>query len=383
MKRIITAIVSGVVAVSMLLATVCADTGTGGSYKDVKTTDWYAEAVNRLSTMNIVNGMADGSFNPQGEVTRAQFVKMLVQAMEYKKIDSLSFEDLKPFKSSKPHWASVYVETALRNGVIVKSEIGDDFYPDVPLARKDMAMMMFRALELELSEGANPFVDITEVDGYFTKLYEEYLIRGTVKAGKVMFEPEGLTTRAQAAVIISRMIDYKADPEGYKARMKAEDDYITLVARIKAGNYTEEDLVAKSTIELEKQKGDKEYIPEPILKVEYKPHKSIHARITLLNYRDYNIDFMIKMNCLNYLDINTDKYNSLVGLQTVKRNDWKDAQRAGRAVLFDIPERNGKFVGNTCEYFSYNFESGTVFNFKVSYKRSNREKAFGYSVTIQ
>lgn len=383
MKRIMSLIAAGLVAFSALMSPVCADKGVTGRYRDVKETDWYAEAVNRLSAANIVNGMADGSFNPQGEVTRAQFVKMLVQAMEYKKIDSLSFEDLKPFASSRPHWASVYIETALRSGVIVKAEIGDNFYPDVPLTRKDMGMMMFRALKLEPSTGANPFADLAEANDSLTRLYEEYLIRGNIIGGKRLYKPEGLTTRAEAATIISRMVDYKADPEGYKARMKAEEDYLALVARIKAGNYTEEDLIAKSTIELEKQKVDKEYIPEPILKVEHNPTKGTHAEITLLNYQDYNSDFMIKMHCTNYQDINTYRYSGLMGLQTVKTNDWKEAQRAGKAALFAIPKSNGKFVGNTCEYFSYNFKPGTVFDFKITYKRGSLEKAFDYSVTIQ
>lgn len=382
MKRIMSLIAAGLVAFSVLMSPVCADKGAAGRYRDIKDGDWYAEAVDRLSGMNIVNGMAEGSFNPQGEVTRAQFVKMLVQAMEYKKIDSLSFEDLKPFKTSKPHWASVYIETALRNGVIVKAEIEDNFYPDVPLARKDMGMMMFRTLKLEQSTGANPFEDLTEANGCFTRLYEEYLVRGTVIGGKRLYKPEGLTTRAEAAVIISRMMDYKTDPEGYKARMKAEEDYIALVARIKAGNYTEEDLIAKSIIELEKQKADKEYIPEPILKVGYKTSITTHAEITLLNYRDYNSDFMIKGLCTNYPDINTMRTNSLVGLKTIKQGRWLTPEEANICIVY-IPEWNGKFVGNTCEYFQYNFKPGTVFDFKITYKRDNLEKAFDYSVTIQ
>ena len=167
---------------------------------------------------------------------------------------------MKPFKSSKPHWASVYVETALRNGVIVKSEIGDNFYPDVPLERKDMAMMMFRALELELSKGANPFVDITEADGYFTKLYEEYLIRGTIKTGKVMFELEGLTTRAQAAVIISRMLEYKADPQSFVENAAREERWAN-------GTQTPEDIAAKRAEEIAKAKADPNYIIEPQIRI--------------------------------------------------------------------------------------------------------------------
>lgn len=192
------------------------------SYKDVKESDWFAEAIGKLNALKIIDGLPDGSFNSQGDVTRAQFLKMLVQAMEYKKIDSVSFIDLKPYPSSKPHWASVYIETALRNGVIIKAEEGDRFFPDVPISREDMVMMMFRALKLEPSDGPNPYYDLAEPNGCFTKLYEEYLVRGIPMNGKIIFNPTGVTTRAQAAVIIARMVEYKEDTEGFKAKMEAE-----------------------------------------------------------------------------------------------------------------------------------------------------------------
>ncbi len=350
-------------------------------FKDIKSTDWYAERVGKLNQLQILDGY-NGKFEPAALVTRAQFVKMLVQAMGYKRIDSISFEDIKPLEHGKAHWAAVYIETALRNGVISLDELGGKFYPEVPLIRKDMFMMMFKALKLQLSIGENPFFDV-ESNGAFTKLYEEYLVRGVLDGDKRLFMPSAHTTRAEAAVVISRMLEYKEDSVGFVARMATEDSYKELAARIKAGNYTEEDLIAKSKIELEKQKTDETYIPEPILKVEHVSDATLHVRMRLLNYRDYNSDFMIKMHCTNYPDINTIRTNSNIGLQTIAQNEWKEAQRAGRAVLFDIVEWNGKFTGKTCEYFQYNFKSGTVFNFIAAYKVDNTEKSFDYSVTIK
>jgi len=84
----------------LIIAFVLAGYVSAAGFKDIKETDWFAEAVGKLSELDIVNGLPDGSFNPQGEVTRAQFIKMLVQAMEYKKIDSVSFEALRPDRAS-------------------------------------------------------------------------------------------------------------------------------------------------------------------------------------------------------------------------------------------------------------------------------------------
>ncbi len=191
-------------------------------FKDVKESDWFAEYVGKLNSLMIIDGMPDGTFNPKGTVTRAQFVKMLVQAMGYKKVDSISFDDIKPLEHGRAHWASVYVETALRNGVISLDELGGKFFPEAPITRKDMFMMMYKALQLQPSAGENPFFD-TESNGVFTKLFEEYLARGVLDGEKRLFRPGSHSTRAEAAVVIARMLEYKADPSGFVAKMEKQE----------------------------------------------------------------------------------------------------------------------------------------------------------------
>lgn len=271
------------------------------NFKDISN-HWAAVSINKLAEKKIVNGMPNGNFNPEGELTRAQFVKMIVQAMNYKKIDSVSFNDLKPFPTSKPHWASVFIETAMRNGVIVKDEIGENFYPDVPLTRKDMAMMMLRTLKLQPSKADNPFVDLTEANGSLTRLYEEYLIRGSIISGKRLFNPEALSTRAEAAVIIYRMIDYKADPVKFKDTAAREE-------RFTNGTQTAEDIAAKRKAEIAKAKADSNYIMEPIITVEtngeYKDYRWFELYFENYDdYYDYSDDTKWKLECTNYKQLN-------------------------------------------------------------------------------
>ena len=243
---------------------------------------------------------ASVSFNPQEEVTRAQFVEMLVQAMEYKRIDSVSFIDIKPYPASKPHWASVYIETALRNGVIIKAEEGDRFYPDAPITRKDMVMMICRALKLNPSDRPNPYFDLEESNGYFTKAYEEYLVRGIPMNGKIIFNPTGVTTRAQAAVIISRLVNYKEDPAGFTAKAAMEE-------RLENGTATAEDIALKRELEIEKAKADPNYIMEPIITVEqngeYKDYRWFELYFE--NETDYSDDTVWNLECVNYEQLNT------------------------------------------------------------------------------
>ncbi|MBR5518859.1 MAG: InlB B-repeat-containing protein, partial [Clostridia bacterium] len=51
-------------------------------YTDVKSTDWYYEAVNTLTEKGIVSGDGTGYFYPTNNVTREQFVKMILEAIE-------------------------------------------------------------------------------------------------------------------------------------------------------------------------------------------------------------------------------------------------------------------------------------------------------------
>lgn len=378
MNKLNKAIVSILVMVSLISGVVSATAYV--NYKDVKETDWYAEAVGKLSVMDIVNGLTDGSFNPQGEVTRAQFVKMLVQAMEYKKIDSVSFVDMKAYSTSKPHWASVYVETALRSGVIIKAEEGDRFYPDVPLTREDMVMMMFRALKLEPSDGGNPYYDLDEPNGYFTKVYEEYLVRGIPMNGKVIFNPTGVTTRAQASVIISRLVDYKADPEGYVARMAMEE-------RFTNGTQTTEDIALKRQVEIEKAKADPDYIMEPIITVEideeWKEYR--HFRLFFENEIDYSDDSKWKLECVNYKQLNTYEMPRPDGT-FIKRDitNWRPL-----GSVYEGETRSSFYTLGTNYYTTqaiikdFKLYSGMKIEFKIMVKRGLKEKVVYKTVKVQ
>ena len=44
---------------------------------DVKSSAWYADAVGALSELGIVEGYEDGSFRPDDEISRAEFVAMI------------------------------------------------------------------------------------------------------------------------------------------------------------------------------------------------------------------------------------------------------------------------------------------------------------------
>ena len=64
-----------VLAVVMIMGTVAV--ASAKDYKDVKSSDNYAEAIDILSTLGILDGFEDGTFKADGKLTRAQAAKIV------------------------------------------------------------------------------------------------------------------------------------------------------------------------------------------------------------------------------------------------------------------------------------------------------------------
>ncbi|MBR6825559.1 MAG: S-layer homology domain-containing protein [Oscillospiraceae bacterium] len=71
------------------------DKADSASYTDVLPGSWYEEAVNWGTQMGVVNGVGEGRFNPNGTVTREQFITMMMRLCGGENIPelALSYED--------------------------------------------------------------------------------------------------------------------------------------------------------------------------------------------------------------------------------------------------------------------------------------------------
>ncbi|SEC17719.1 S-layer homology domain-containing protein [Paenibacillus sp. GP183] len=175
------------------------------AFNDIKN-HWAQASIERLIDSQIVNGFEDGTFRSEGTVTREQFVKMLVQSQKYPLID-----DTSPFSDvDKSRWSNTYILTAIKNGIIIPTEYGATFKPEEEISREEMAKMAARSLKLSDNEGALNFNDNDGIKN------NRGLVGATVKAGIIngfpdgSFKPNDTATRAQAVVIITRVLDSKS-----------------------------------------------------------------------------------------------------------------------------------------------------------------------------
>lgn len=120
---------------------------SGGTFGDVADGAWYEGFVNRLAELGVVSGRTDGTFDPDGEVTRAELAAMLVRALGESPSTSLTgFSDV-----PADAWYAGFVARLAELGITVGYGDGT-FHPDAPITRAEVAAMLVRAFDL-LPEG--------------------------------------------------------------------------------------------------------------------------------------------------------------------------------------------------------------------------------------
>lgn len=180
-------------------------------YDDIADVEWAREAIMLLSDRKIVNGKGNKKFAPNDYVTREEFVKMLVIALELKSNNSsVTFEDV-----SENDWYYEYILTGVGNKVVTgKSE--KIFGVNENITREDMAVMTMRAVnaaKLSIDNVINSiyyeleFTDTEEISEYAKESVTLLVKKGIVSGvGDNRYAPKSNATRAQAAQMIYKVI---------------------------------------------------------------------------------------------------------------------------------------------------------------------------------
>lgn len=183
------------------------------SLVDVKS-HWAGDKINGLASVGIVSGSKDGKFQPNQSINRAEFVKLLVTALglDLVKPETATFDDV-----NKDQWYYAYVETAVKHGIITGN--GKKMNPTSPISREELTVMVVRALKLEAPETGNlQFKDANQVSvwakGPIAKAVELGIMTGGTNN---TFRPKANTTKAEAAVIIYRILSDQSDSAKEKA----------------------------------------------------------------------------------------------------------------------------------------------------------------------
>ena len=218
-------------AVLMVPAGLAAPVSGGKNLSDLEG-HWAQKEVEAAVASGWVDGYPDGSFKPEKSITRAEFTKMLLDAIHltpdsetvaWMKENALT-EDIwgnpteytPKLYDMSGHWLTSqgWLDAALYSGMVVPDDYnGKNFRPEKAITRYEIALMTDRALGLvypasQPVEGELPFTDKEEILDWMKGYVNESVKAGVLKGyPDGSFQPNKTSTRAEAVVMIQRMLE--------------------------------------------------------------------------------------------------------------------------------------------------------------------------------
>ncbi len=174
-------------------------------FKDLGDYAWAAEQVERLYRENIVNTKGEGIYAPGAKITRGDFAMFFIRTLGLTANTSDNFADV----ASDAAYAK---ELAIGKALGIFNGVGDNqFAPESEITRQDLMTIIARGMNLT-GEGTDlaAFPDAGSVASYALDAVCAMVKSGLVKGNADgTLNPLGNTTRAEAAVIMVRILDQK------------------------------------------------------------------------------------------------------------------------------------------------------------------------------
>ncbi|USG66548.1 InlB B-repeat-containing protein [Brevibacillus ruminantium] len=168
---------------------------------------WAKANIKQAVRMGFVSGYPDGTFNPNGPITRSEFTVMLAGALKLEgSSEALAFTDNDQIGA----WAKQAVALAVKAGIVSGYEDGS-FRPNARITRAEMAVMIARVLRFSLDENATTsFADDGEIPNW-AKGTVEMVRKQRIASGRNSnnFVPNDTATRAEAVVMLLRMLEVR------------------------------------------------------------------------------------------------------------------------------------------------------------------------------
>lgn len=171
------------------------------SLSDIKG-HWAENSIRHFIDNGFVNGYADGTFKPDDNITRAEFVKLI------NKVNNLNYGSNKVFSDTINHWSRHEVDVAYTNKIA--NGVGDDlFKPDNQITRQEAATMIANYEKI----GDNDFDKINRYsDGYQVSNWAKSSVEIAIEKGYLggysdnTLRPLNNLTRAEAVTMLLRTI---------------------------------------------------------------------------------------------------------------------------------------------------------------------------------
>jgi hypothetical protein len=177
-------------------------------FEDVDSSHWAHSVITRMAARHVIEGVSDAEFDPQGNVTRAEFAAMLSRALQLTSSGpSHIFADV-----PADAWYARAVASAAEAGLIAGRDTGS-FQPDSLITREEMAVMLVRAYEyrqnqpVELEPAASSFDDAGQIGAWAERAVNAASSAGLLQGREGnRFEPQEQLTRAEGVQALYNLL---------------------------------------------------------------------------------------------------------------------------------------------------------------------------------
>lgn len=179
---------------------------------------WAKSYIENLVSLNAITGYPDKTFKPDGKMSRAAFITVIMKALKIAPTEASYFDD------TSTHWAKGYISSAVDYGLLKLTDYYSNnrfkFYPDQNITRGEMAKIITCALGKEYQALSyygklDQFKDNTSISagakGYINEAYQTKIISGYPDQ---TFGATKLATRAEACAMIVKLLDYAKQSSG-------------------------------------------------------------------------------------------------------------------------------------------------------------------------
>lgn len=179
------------------------------TFDDLRPGHWAESAVKQLAAKQLVEGVSLNRFDPDREVTRAEFTAMLVRALGLTGQGSSRFSDV-----ADNRWYANDVALAVQVG-IVNGQTPSRFSPDAAISRQEMAAMLVRSYEYAANRrlaaesfSSTGFTDVASAPQWAQAAIGQARELGLMKGrAAARFEPVSSGTRAESAQMLLNLLN--------------------------------------------------------------------------------------------------------------------------------------------------------------------------------
>lgn len=214
MKRITRKTLSILIVLVMILTSIPLS-ASAASFSDVSSGSWYENAINSLANQGIISGTTSSTFEPDRNITRAEFSAIIAKvAMASESLSS--YKGYSNFKDvEKDSWYAPYINWAKKQGIL--SGYGNStFKPNKPITREEIAVIIINYISKTGSSLSYPNSEKTFTDQVSISSWASSAVSSCQKSGVISgysdgsFKPSINATRGETAAMVNNMLSCSA-----------------------------------------------------------------------------------------------------------------------------------------------------------------------------